>query len=105
MKSILGLTVMSLNQSDPALTVRGHGLPEEEPVQADGGTGRSSGDRHCGREHPHPAGQGQENGDCTHSKAEQRVVTLQRFQAPLKVWFRFSKGGGTRQDSDSESGL
>lgn len=50
-------------QSDPALAIRGHGLPEEEPVQADGGTSRPSGDRLGGREHPDPAGEGQEHGN------------------------------------------
>lgn len=53
---------MSLTQSHPALPIRGHRLPEEESVQADGGAGRSRGDRHRGREHPRPPGQGQKHG-------------------------------------------
>jgi len=50
-------------QGDPALPVCRHRLLEEEPVQADGGTGRSGRDRHRGREHPHPAGAGREHGN------------------------------------------
>lgn len=80
------LTLMSLNQSHSALTVRGHRLPEEEPVQADGGTGRSSRDRHCGREHPHPSGQGEKHGDCTHSLSVKSCRRVVCFIFTLKVW-------------------
>ena len=50
-------------QSDPALPLHGGRLPQEEPVQADGGPGRAGRHRHRGREHPHPAGQGHRHGD------------------------------------------
>lgn len=71
--------MMSLNQSHPALTIRGHRLPEEEPVQADGGTGRSSRHRHCGREHPHPSGQGEKYGECTHSMSAKSCCIVVRI--------------------------
>lgn len=59
---------MALIQSDSALPLHGHRLPEEESVQTDGGTGWTSWDRLCGREHPHPAGQGQKYGNYSQSK-------------------------------------
>lgn len=58
----LGPTSLSLNQSDSALAVCGHGVSQEEPVQTDGGESWSSGDRHRGGEHPYPAGTGEDQG-------------------------------------------
>lgn len=76
---------MFLNQSHSAFAVRGHRLLEEKPVQTDGWTGRSSRDRHCGREHPHPSGQGQKHGECTHSMP--RGVAAKLSGSPYqRVW-------------------
>lgn len=84
------LTLMFLNQSHSTLAVCGHRLLEEKPVQADGWTSRSSWDRHCGREHPHPSGQGQKHGECTHSMSRGVVGKLsgspyQRVWTPIRT--------------------
>ena len=58
-----GLCVLVPTQSDPALSLRGGRLPQEEPVQADGGPRWAGRHRHRGGEHPHSTGQGHCPGD------------------------------------------